>query len=410
MEPAIPLQLADVVRQHGAAFWQRHGGWLSPEQRQALRAVANCRTAALGGRIWQCRGCGQQLLLYNSCRNRHCPQCQGGVRARWVEQQRRWLLPVDYYHVVFTLPQEVAELALLCWSNRRPLYEMLFRAAAATVQEVAANPKHLGAQVGLLLVLHTWGQNLHHHPHVHGLASGGGLSCDVSGQIEPTPCWRSCRPGFFLPVRVLSRLFRGKYLVLLQEAVQAGQVQLPAALDRQQRPECWAGWLAERYRQEWVVYAKEPFGGPEVVLKYLARYVQGVALSNRRLESLEEGVVTFQAKDYRQGGKPQRIRLPAEEFLRRWLQHVLPRGFVRVRSYGLLGNRQRQWKVALSRPLLWWLGLWCVVSDEGKGGHEAAGSKERVCEVCGEVLVRVGLVDREGELVWLEEVWQVDSS
>jgi hypothetical protein len=226
------------------------------------------------------------VLLYNSCRNRHCPQCQAGRRARWVEQQQRWLLPVDYYHVVFTLPQEVAALAEVCWANRRPVYELLFRAASATVQAVGANPRHLGAQVGLLLVLHTWGQNLHHHPHVHGLATGGGLSCDASGRLEAVPRWVSCRPGFFLPVRVLSRVFRGKYLALLQEAVRSGQVQLPAAL---QQPGGWPDWLAERYRQEWVVYAKEPFGGPEVVLKYLARYVQGVALSNRRLQALAGG-------------------------------------------------------------------------------------------------------------------------
>ena len=312
--------------------------------------------------------------------------------------------------MVFTLPQQVAELALLCWSNRRPIYELLFRAAAATVQEVAANPKHLGAQVGLLLVLHTWGQNLHNHPHVPGLATGGGLSCDACGQIEAVPRWQSCRPGFFLPVRVLSRVFRGKYLALLEEAVQAGQVQLPAQLDRQRQPGCWARWLAERHQQEWVVYAKEPFGGPEVVLKYLARYVQGVALSNRRLESLAQGVVTFQAKDYRDGGKSKRIRLAVQEFLRRWLQHVLPRGFVKVRTYGLLANRQRQWKVQLSRLLLLWLGLWCVAASACSGSVAAARPEGLVCEECGAALVRVGVVDREGELVGLEVGHEGDSS
>jgi len=217
---------------------------------------------------------------------------------------------VDYYHVVFTLPQEVAALAEVCWANRRPVYELLFRAASATVQAVAADRRHLGAQVGLLLVLHTWGQNLHHHPHVHGLATGGGLSCDASGRLEAVPRWVACRPGFFLPVRVLSRVFRGKYLALLRQAVQSGQLQLPAAL---LQPGGWSRWLAERYRQEWVVYAKEPCGGPEVVLKYLARYVQGVALSNRRLQALEGGEVTITTKDYREAGKPKRLRLPGAD-------------------------------------------------------------------------------------------------
>jgi hypothetical protein len=406
MEPATPLQLADIVRQTGDSFLRRHGGWLSAEQKQALRAVARCRTQALGGHIWQCCGCGQQVLLANSCRNRHCPQCQAGVRARWLAQQQRWLLPVEYYHVVFTLPQEVAALALLCWSNRQPIYELLFRAAAATVQEVAADPKHLGAQVGLLLVLHTWGQNLHHHPHVHGLATGGGLSCDASGQLEETPSWQACRPGFFLPVRVLSRVFRGKYLAGLRAAVESGQVQLPQELEQ---PGCWSDWLAERHRQEWVVYAKAPVAGPEVVLKYLARYVQGVALSNRRLEALEQGVVTFQAKDYRDGGRPVRLHLGVEEFLRRWLQHVLPRGFVRVRSYGLLGNRQRQGKVQLSRLLLWWLGLWCLVGS-AVAAAERTGKEGLVCEDCGARLVRVGVVDREGELLGPAATWEGDSS
>jgi Putative transposase/Transposase zinc-binding domain len=405
MTQAPPLSLADIVRSHGAAFLRRHGGWLSTEQKQALRAVARCRTQALGGHVWQCRGCGQQVLLYNSCRNRHCPQCQAGRRARWVGQQQRWLLPVDYYHVVFTLPQEVAALAEVCWANRRQVYELLFRAASATVQAVAADPRHLGAQVGLLLVLHTWGQNLHHHPHVHGLATGGGLSCDASGRLEAVPRWVSCRPGFFLPVRVLSRVFRGKYLALLQEAVRSGQVQLPAAL---QQPGGWPGWLAERYRQEWVVYAKEPFGGPEVVLKYLGRYVQGVALSNRRLQALEDGEVIFTAKDYREGGKPKRLRLAVAELLRRWVQHVLPRGFVKVRTYGLLGNRQRQTKVELSRWLLWWLGLWSLGAWAGTAEPGRQGGP--LCEACGEGLARVGVVDRAGERTGLEEDEHADTS
>jgi hypothetical protein len=343
------LEVADVIREHGDAFVAKYGGTLTAAQRKALADLSVCRTAALGGHVQRCADCGHERIAYNSCRNRHCPKCQALARARWLEREAELLLPVEYHHVVFTLPAEVAELAL---ANPAVLYDALFQAASATLRDVAANPKRLGAQLGVLLVLHTWGQNLHHHPHVHGVVSGGGLSCDERGVMDAAPRWRSCRPGFFLPVRVLSRVFRGKYLELLRAAFDQGKLNFPGRLARLDEAPAFAAWLRPLYAKDWVVYAKRPFGGPAQVLKYLARYTHRVAISNARLLKLDDGQVTFRYKDYADAHRSKTMTLSAEEFLRRFVQHVLPKGFVKIRHYGLLANRQRAAKLQLSRQLL----------------------------------------------------------
>ena len=281
-------------------------------------------------------------MVYNSCRNRHCPKCQAAARAAWLEARRSELLPVEYFHVVFTLPDAVARIA---WQNKRVVYDMLFRAAADTLLEVAADPKHLGAQLGFLGVLHTWGQNLLHHPHVHFVVPGGGISPDRSK-------WQKCPAGFFLPVRVLSRVFRGKFLALLRGAYEQGQLAFRGDLASWGTAPGFKRIVAEAYRMEWVVYAKPPFGGPEQVLKYLARYTHRVAISNDRLLKLEDGQVTFRWKNYAAQGKKQTMTLSALEFLRRFLLHVLPRGFMRIRHYGFLANRHRESRLALCRRLL----------------------------------------------------------
>jgi hypothetical protein len=347
--PRPALEVAEVIREHGDAFVAKYGGILTAAQRQALRALSVCRTAALGGHVARCADCGHEGVAYNSCRNRHCPKCQALARARWLEREAKLLLPVEYHHVVFTLPAEVAELAL---ANPAVLYHALFQAASATLRDVAANPKRLGAQLGILLVLHTWGQNLHHHPHVHGVVTGGGLSCDERGIVAANPRWRSCRSGFLLPVRVLSRVFRGKYLQLLRVAFDQGKLRFPGRLAHLAEAQAFLRWLTPWYRKEWVVYAKRPFGGPAQVLKYLARYTHRVAISNARLVKLDEAQVTFRYKDYADAHRPKTMTLSAEEFLRRFVQHVLPRSFVKIRHYGLLANRQRAEKLALSRRLL----------------------------------------------------------
>jgi Putative transposase/Transposase zinc-binding domain len=334
------LEVADVIRQHGTAFLKRYGSSLSATQRRALRDLASCRTAALGGHVERCLDCGQERIAYNSCRNRHCPKCQALARAHWLDRQAEHLLPVEYHHVVFTLPAELGEIAL---AFPAVVYDLLLRSAAATLRAVAAGPKHLGAAIGMLLVLHTWGQNLHLHPHVHAVVTGGGLSCDATGTIDPVPRWRACRPGFFLPVRVLSRLFRGKFLAGLRAAIAAGTLGAP--------PD-GASWWSRLYAKEWVVYSKPPFGGPAQVLKYLARYTHRVAISNARLVELREGRITFRYKNYADGQQSKTMSLEAVEFLHRFVQHVLPKGFVKIRHYGLLANAQREERLAWCRRLL----------------------------------------------------------
>jgi hypothetical protein len=377
------LEVADIIRAHGEAFLAKHGRTLSGTQRKALRDLPACRTAALGGHVEECLDCGTQVIAYNSCRNRHCPKCQAQSRAAWLERQEKSLLPVEYFHVVFTLPQEVAELAL---ANRVAMYDLLFQAASATLREIAANPKHLGAALGVLLVLHTWGQNLHHHPHVHGVVTGGGLSCNAKGEIDKSPHWVSCRKGFFLPVRVLSRLFRGKYLDGLRRLHEKGKLVCAGKLSALADPKAFAAWLTPLYAREWVVYAKRPFGGPGQVLKYLARYTHRVAISNSRLLKLEEGRVTFGYKDYASKGKPKVMALSAEEFLRRFTQHVLPKYFMKIRHYGLLANKQRERLLTICRQLLLALLVMQQATDTTKPDTKdgaAAEPCERGCPKCG---------------------------
>ncbi|HKB40023.1 MAG TPA: IS91 family transposase [Gemmataceae bacterium] len=372
------LEVADVIRHYGEAFLDRYGGGLSAVQRKALRDLAACRTAALGGHVEHCLDCGHERIAYNSCRNRHCPKCQALARARWLEQQAQHLLPVEYHHVVFTLPAAVADLAL---AHPAALYDLLLRSAAATLREVAANPKRLGAAVGVLMVLHTWGQNLHHHPHVHCVVTGGGLSCDPFGTIDAAPHWVACRPGFFLPVRVLSRVFRGKFLAGLYSAFEQGRLRLPGPWQRLAEPGARVAWWKTLYAKDWVVYSKPPFGGPEQVLKYLARYTHRVAISNARLENLGEGRVTFRVKDYADGSRHKRLTLTAEEFLRRFVQHVLPKGFVKIRHYGLLANRQREDRLAVCRRLLWVATVAAAVPRPDTVPLEPA--QPRCCPSCG---------------------------
>ncbi len=336
------LEVAEVIRSCRDAFLQQHGANLTTEQRRALGDLTACRTAALGGHILECPGCGHREVSYNSCGNRHCPKCQATAAARWLESQAADLLETPYFHVVFTLPSALGPVALC---NPRAVYGLLMRAAAETLLEVAADPKHLGAEVGVLAVLHTWGQNLTLHPHVHCVVTGGGLSLDGSQ-------WVAGRDDFFLPVRVLSRVFRGKFLAGLRAAFQRGRLRFPGRLAALARPERFHRLIAETVRTEWVVYARPPWGGPATVLKYLARYTHRAAISNRRLVSLADGQVTFGWKDYAHGGRRGTMTLEAVEFVRRFLMHVLPRGFVRVRHYGLLANCHRREKLARCRELL----------------------------------------------------------
>jgi hypothetical protein len=374
--PAV--EVADVIRCYGKAFLQRYGGVLSAVQRKTLRDLAACRTAVLGGHVEHCLDCGHQRIAYNSCRNRHCPRCQALTRARWLDQQAAHLLPGEYHHVVFTLPAEVAALAL---ANPAVVYDLLMRSAAATLRTVAANPQQLGAVVGVLMVLHTWGGNLHHHPHVHCVVSGGGLSCDPTGRIDAMPSWVACRSGFFLPVRVLSRVFRGKFLDGLRDLLVGGALILPSRLQVLAQAGARAAWWQTLYGQDWVVYSKAPFGGPQQVLKYLARYTHRVAISNSRLESLDDGRVTFRVKDYTEGGRSKRVTLEAVEFLRRFMQHVLPRGFVKVRHYGLLANSQREARLRLCRRLLLVAHVAAAVPGADTGPIEPAWT--RCCPECG---------------------------
>jgi Putative transposase/Transposase zinc-binding domain len=366
------LEVADVIRQHGDAFLERYGGTLSSVQRRALRDIAACRTAALGGHVGVCDQCGHQQIAYNSCRNRHCPKCQATAAADWMKAREAELLPTEYFHMVFTLPATLGPLAL---QNPRVVYGLLFKAAAETLRRVAADPKHLGAEIGFLAVLHTWGQNLQHHPHVHCVVPGGGLAPDGSH-------WIACRPGFFLPVRVLSRVFRGKFLALLRSAFDRGKLVFHGKLASLSDPDAFQRRLAIAAKTEWVVYAKPPHGGPEQVLKYLARYTHRAAISNRRLIRMEREEVEFLWKDYADGRKRKTMTLKATEFIRRFLLHVLPSGFVRVRHYGFLANRVRQEKLTLCRLLMAAGPVAKAPAPESNVGLET-GYDATACPVCG---------------------------
>jgi hypothetical protein len=337
------LEVADVFRTHQADFLTRWGRVLSRQQRKAFENIRDCRTAALGGHVEHYDPCGHHLISYNSCRNRNCPKCQAAARAQWLAERQAELLPVEeYFHVVFTMPQQIAHLAL---QNADEIYRILFRAASETLLTIAADPRLLGAAIGFLAVLHTWGQNLHIHPHVHCVVPGGGISSDGSR-------WIACRKSFFLPSRVLSRLFRKKFLIYLRKAFRKGKLRFHGELEPLVKPPAFQAMCEKAGKIEWVVYAKRPFGGPEQVLKYLARYTHRVAISNSRLLALQDGRVTFQWKDYADGNTIKTMTLEAIEFIRRFLLHVLPTGFVHIRHFGFLANRVRKEKLALCRSLL----------------------------------------------------------
>lgn len=337
------LEVADIFRSHGPAWRQAQRGHLSLGQLKVMSAIEQCRSAALGGHALRCNACEHVDIAYNSCRNRHCPKCQANAARRWLEARQSELLPVEYYHVVFTLPASVAALA---WYNKALIYRLLFETAAQTLCTIAADPKHLGARIGATLVLHTWGSALTHHPHVHGIVPGGGLSPDGAR-------WIACRRGFFLPVRVLSRLFRRRFLDALAAAHRAGQLRLFGEYAALAEPSAFARWMAPLRHCEWVVYAKRPFAGPEAVLAYLSRYTHRVAISNRRLVAMDERGVTFRWKDYRAKDTMHKIMtLDAGEFMRRFLLHVLPTGFHRIRHYGMFANAGRKANLALARALL----------------------------------------------------------
>jgi hypothetical protein len=338
------LEVADIFRLHGPSWRQDRHTHLSLGQLKVMSAIEQCRSAALGGHVLRCESCGTTEIAYNSCRNRHCPKCQASAARRWLEARQADLLPVDYYHVVFTLPAPIAALA---YYNKAVIYGLLFDVAADTLRTIAADPRHLGAQIGATLVLHTWGSALTHHPHVHGIVPGGGLSLD--GQR-----WVACRPGFFLPVRVLSRLFQRRFLEELDRAHRDGRLQFFAEYAPLAERHAFADWLAPLRRSEWVVYAKRPFAGPEAVLAYLSRYTHRVAIANSRLVAMDEHGVTFRWKDYRAKGRTRhkRMTLDAHEFMRRFLLHVLPGGFHRIRHYGLLANAERKENLSKIRALL----------------------------------------------------------
>jgi hypothetical protein len=336
------LEVADVFRRHGDAYRRGHDAHLGRVERRVMSAIELCRTAALGGHTEACADCGLIRCAYNSCRNRHCPKCQGQARAEWLVARQAELLPVPYFHVVFTLPAPLAEIA---FQNKERVYAILFKAAAETLRTIGADPKHLGAELGVLAVLHTWGQNLHHHPHVHCVVPGGGPSLDGTR-------WVACRPGFFLPVRVLASLFRRLFLDALRAAFQHGNLGFFGELTDLAQPATFTRRLRELRRVDWVVYAKAPFGGSAQALAYLGRYTHRVAIANSRLVNLTDDEVSFRWRDYRHHGKPKIMTLSADEFIRRFLLHTLPDGFHRIRHYGFLANGHRAAKLALCRNLL----------------------------------------------------------
>ena len=338
------LEVADIFRVHGPAWRTAQRGHLSLGQLKVMSAIEQCRSAALGGHVLRCDGCGVDQVAYNSCRNRHCPKCQSSAAKRWLEVRQADLLPGEYYHVVFTLPAPIADIA---YQNKAVVYGLLFDVAAEVLLTIAADPKHLGARIGATLVLHTWGSALTHHPHVHGIVPGGGLASDGKN-------WVACRRGFFLSVRVLSRLFRRRFLEELLRVHQAGKLQFLGEHAALADAKAFKTWLTPVRKCEWVVYAKRPFAGPQAVLAYLSRYTHRVAISNSRLLAMDEQGVTFRWKDYRAKGKKRYkpMTLPPEEFMRRFLLHVLPGGFHRIRHYGLLANGARKTNLALARELL----------------------------------------------------------
>jgi hypothetical protein len=369
--PHPALEVAEIFRTHGAAWRAAHAGHISLGQLKVMSAIEACRTADLGGHVERCERCAHTQIAYNSCRNRHCPKCQGAAARDWLTDRQAELLPVPYFHVVFTLPAAIGDLA---WHNKAVVYDLLFKAAAETLLTLAADPKHLGARIGFTAVLHTWGSALTHHPHVHVIVPGGGLSLDSER-------WVACRPGFLLPVRVLSRLFRRLFLEGLSRAHAAGRLGFFGAQAPLAQPKAFSAFLAALWRIEWVVYCKRPFSGPAAVLAYLARYTHRVAISNARLIACDADGVSFRWKDYRHKGR-QRSKvmwLSVDEFIRRFLLHVLPDGFHRIRHYGLFGNGVRQANLARARTLL-------AVAEKPMAdapAPEAPIAPSRCCPCCG---------------------------
>ncbi|MGD0522911.1 MAG: IS91 family transposase [Terracidiphilus sp.] len=368
------LEVADIIRQHGKDFIESNRSRLTWQQLKVLRAIEHCRTAALGGHLDRCSRCGHRAISYNSCRNRHCPKCLTNARDRWLADRQKELLNVGYFHVVFTLPHELSWLAL---HNQKVVYRLLFQASAETLLEIAADPKHLGAQIGFLSVLHTWGQTLQHHPHVHCVIPAGGLSPDGKQWIHPR------YNGFFLPIRVLSRVFRGKFVAGLKRAFRKGELLFPGSLKALEGERTFAAFLRKLFRKDWVVYAKPPFGGPEHVLHYLARYTHRVAISNHRLIQLADGQVTFRWKDYAHGSKKRKMTITADEFLRRFLLHVLPKGFVRIRFFGFLANRRRRTQLAQCQQLL------AALPEPRSRPSSAEPISTWLCPLCGGTMVVV---------------------
>jgi len=373
------LEVADIFRVHGPAWRQTVP--LSLGQLKVMSAIEQCRTAALGGHVLRCSGCAKLEISYDSCRNRHCPKCQASAAHRWLEARQADLLPVEYYHVVFTLPAAISAIA---WYNKAVIYGLLFDVAAQTLRTIAADPKHLGAEIGLLAVLHTWGQNLHHHPHVHCVVPGGGPSLDGTR-------WVACRPGFLLPVRVLSRLFRRLFLDELRAAFEAGHLGFFGELAILAEPNAFTRRLRELRRVEWVVYAKPPFGGPAQVLAYLGRYTHRVAIANSRLVSLANAEIAFRWKDYRHHGKAKLMTLAADEFIRRFLLHTLPDGFHRIRHYGFLANRRRAAKLALCRRLL---DAPSQASPAEQLQDAVSSHRPERCPTCGGIMVMLAVMMR----------------
>jgi len=378
----LPLEVADIFHRHGADWRAEHAGHVSLGQLKVMSAIETCRTAALGGHIEGCEGCGHRRIAYNSCRNRHCPKCQGAAARKWLAMREADLLPVGYFHVVFTVPSAIADIAFY---NKAAIYDLLFKAASETMLTIAADPRHLGARIGITAVLHTWGSAMTHHPHIHMVVPGGGISLDGKS-------WVSSRPAFLLPVHVLSKLFRRLFLTRLVELHAAGQLQFFGDQTGLGERRVFLRHIAPLRKKNWITYAKAPFAGPEAVLAYLSRYTHRVAISNRRLISLDKTGVTFRYKDYRREG-PERQRtmtLAASEFIRRFLLHVLPQGFHRIRHYGLLASGCRKTNIARARELL-------AVAPIPTPQKDASGEPEDQrppCPCCGGRMIIIEVFER----------------
>ena len=374
------LEVADIFRDRGPAWRQANAGHVSLDRLKVMLAIESCRTAALGGHVARCEDCAYTTIAYNSCRNRHCPKCQGAAAKEWLDAREAELLPVPYYHVVFTLPAAIADIA---YQNKAVLYDLLFKVSAETMLTIAADPKHLGGRIGITSVLHTWGSAMTHHPHVHMIVPGGGISLD--GQR-----WVSCRPGFFLPVRVLSRLFRRLFLKALQAAHAAGRLSFFGNYIHLADAQCFAAFLAPLRKAEWVVFTKPPFGGPQAVLAYLSRYTHRVAIANSRLIAFDEQGVTFKWKDYRINGRDRykRMTLATNEFIRRFLIHVLPKGFHRIRHYGLFAKGSCADNIARARELL------TVAKPEGEPTAAVVDHSKPTCPCCGGRMITIEAFER----------------